>query len=139
MVAAENGTVWKDSLRDSVDVARKVYATELSAVVQQEPVCRHAGVLDLRHVAADNIASWSDPAGDGRARIRNIDRLKLAATQQVTVGPPSSVRVPPDDFSLSVDPLSISKDGAGEIDSDKRQRSGRSGGWLAVGSNSTQP
>ena len=37
VVAPENGTVRKDSLRDRVDVARKVHGFKLSSAVQQNP------------------------------------------------------------------------------------------------------
>ena len=104
VVAAQDGAVRKDPLRDRVDVVGMVHGTELPAVVQQEPVCGHVGRLDLRHIGADNVAAWSDPAGESRTRVRNVDRPKLTATQQEAVRPPAGVRVTADDFALRVDP-----------------------------------
>jgi hypothetical protein len=124
VVAAQDGAVRKDPLRDRVDVVRMIHGTELPSVVQQEPVCGYIGRLDLRHIAADNVAAWSDPAGESRTRVRHVDRLKLTASQQEAVRPPGGVCVPPDDFALCVDPLSVRRDGAREIDRDEHQRSG---------------
>ena len=125
VVAPENRAVWKDSLRDRVDMAGKVHGAELSAVVQQKPVCGHVGGLDLCHVAADNVAVRPNPAGEGRARVRHVDRLKLTATEPEAVLSPSRVGVRADDFSFSIDPLSVGQDGTRKIDRDKRQRSAR--------------
>src|SRR5262245_16006168 len=62
VVAAQDGAVRKDPLRDRVDVVRMIDGTELPSVVPQEPVCGHVGGFDLRHIGADDAAIWSDPS-----------------------------------------------------------------------------
>ena len=74
VVAAQDGAVRKDPLRDRVDVVGMVHGTELPAVVQQEPVCGHVGRLDLRHIGADNVAAWSIPRARVHALGTSIDR-----------------------------------------------------------------
>ena len=49
VVAPENRAVWKDSLRDRVDMAGKVHGAELSAVVHQKPVCGSLERWSRRH------------------------------------------------------------------------------------------
>ena len=83
---------------------------------------RHGSQLTLPLIAADDVASGSNPTRKGSRSIRKINRSEVPSAEQETVRTARRVVIGPHDFALGVNPLRVGQNGAGKID--RRNRPG---------------